>query len=138
MKYAASAILLAFSCLAAPAYAIDFWNSSTVYANQGQCSAQFSFDSAMDEIKKLSVAVSAIDKSGKKVTSGVLEVEQFGESNANRYAYAFLEGEEICNDDLTILVTKATAMVNGKRTDLLKSKWLSARDFKPFKIRVGK
>jgi len=80
----------------------------------------------------------AIDKAGQKVASGVLEIEKFGQSSAARYADAFLEGEETCADDLTVIVEKATAVVDGKRTDLLKTGALSARDFKPFRIRVGK
>lgn len=138
MKRFTSGFLIVTSCLAAPAYAVDFWHSSTVWAGQGQCSAVFSFDSGMKEIKNLQVTVAAVNKGGKKVASGVLEIQQFGQSSADRYADAFLEGEEICVDDLTIVVNKATAIVDGKRTDLLKSKALSARDFKPFRIRVGK
>lgn len=133
-----SGLLVITSCLIVPAYAIDFWHSSTVWAGQGQCSATFSFDSGMEEINNLQVSVTAANKAGKKVASGVLEIQQFGQSSADRYADAFFEGEEICADDLTIVVNKATAVVDGKRTDLLKSKALSARDFKPFKIRVGK
>ena len=138
MKRFTSGLLVVTSCLAAPAYAVDFWHSSTVWAGQGQCSAVFSFDSGMEDIKNLQVTVAAVNKAGKKVASGVLEIQQFGQSSADRYADAFLEGEEICADDLTIVVNKATAIVDGKRTDLLKSKALSARDFKPFRIRVGK
>ena len=137
MKRFTSGLLVVTSCLAAPAYAVDFWHSSTVWAGQGQCSAVFSFDSGMEEIKNLQVTVAAINKAGKKVASGVLEIPQFGQSSADRYADAFLEGEEICADDLTIVVNKATAIVDGKRTDLLKSKVLSARNFNPFRIRVG-
>jgi hypothetical protein len=92
----------------------------------------------VQEIKNLQITVSAINKAGKKVASGVLEVQQFGQSNADRYASAFLEGEEICADDLVIVVNKATAIIDGKRTDLLKSKSITARDFKPYKIRIGK
>ena len=92
----------------------------------------------MEEIKNLQVTISAVNKAGKKVASGLLEIPQFGQSSADRYADAFLEGEEICADDLIIVVNKATAVVDGKRTDLLKTKAISARDFKPFKIRVSK
>lgn len=138
MKCFTTGLLVVTSCFAAPAYAVDFWHSSTVWAGQGQCSATFSFDSGMEEIKNLQVTVSAVNKAGKKVASDVLEIPQFGQSSADRYAHAYLEGEEICADDLTIVVNKATALVGGKRTDLLKSKALSARDFKPFRIRLGK
>ena len=96
MKRFTSGLLVVTSCLAAPAYAVDFWHSSTVWAGQGQCSATFSFDSGMEEIKNLQVTVSAVNKAGKKVASGVLEIPQFGQSSADRYADAFLEGEEIC------------------------------------------
>ena len=137
MKHVFSGFLVIVSALFAPAHAVDFWHSSTVWAGQGQCSAAFTFDSGMEEIKNLQVAVTAFNRAGKKVVSGVLEVQQFGQSSADRYAAAFLEGEEVCAADLTIVVQKATAVVDGKRTDLLKSKALSARDFKPFKIRIG-
>ena len=138
MNRCSLALLAVTSCIAMKAQAVDFWHSSTVWAGMGQCSAKFSIDSGMQEIKNLQITVSAIDKAGKKVASGVLEVQQFGQSNADRYASAFLEGEEICADDLVIVVNKATAIVDGKRTDLLKSKSITARDFKPYKIRIGK
>lgn len=133
-----SGVLIVTSCLASPAYAVEFWHSSTVWAGQGQCSAVFSFDSGMEEVTDLQVSVAAFNKGGNKVASGVLEIQQFGQSSADRYADAFVEGEEFCADDLTIVVSKATAIVDGKKTDLIKSKAISARNFKPFSIRVGK
>ena len=141
MEKSYSLILLALfvsSCFTASAYAIDVWHSSTIWAGQGQCSAVFSFDSGMEEINNLQVNISAVNKAGKKVASGMLQIARFGQSSADRYADAFLEGEEICADGLTIVVNKATAVIDGKRVDLLKTKVLSARDFKPFRIRVGK
>lgn len=127
-----------FLFAAIPAHALDFWHSSTVWAGFGQCSAQFTFDSGLEEFKSLQVSINAVDRAGKAVASGVLEIKDFGSSSATRYAEDFLEGEEVCAEGLTIVVTKATAMVNGKRVDLLKTKGLSARDFKPFRIRIGK
>lgn len=118
-------------------HAVDIWHSKTVWAGQGQCSASFTFDSGLKEIKNLQITVTAVSNDGDKVASGVLKVSQFGQSSVDRYAVAFLEGEEICEDDLTIVVNKATAIVDGKRTDLLKSKKITARDFKPFKIHIG-
>jgi hypothetical protein len=134
-----SLVLLAvISCIAVTAQAVDFWHSSTIWAGRGQCSAKFSIDSEMQKIENLQITVSAINKVGEKVATGLLEVQQFGQSNADRYASAFLEGEEICAEDLVIVVDKAVGIVNGKRTDLLKSKSISARDFKPFEIRIVK
>lgn len=138
MKKISSGLLLSVSFLAAPAYAIDFWHSNTVWSGQGQCSAVFTFDSGLEDIKKLQVSVSAINRSGKRVASGVLEVPQFGQSSATRYAEAYLEGEDLCDDDLTITVTKASAMIDGKRTDLVKSRVFVARDFKSYKIKIQK
>ena len=105
---------------------------------KGNVLLYISFDSGMEEIKNLQVTVSAVNKSGKKVASGILEIQEFGGSTADRYSQAFLEGEELCADDLTIVVSKATAIINGKQVDLLKTKMLSARNFKPFKIHLGK
>lgn len=122
--------------LSAPSHAVEFWHSSTVWAGQGQCSAVFSFDSGMEDIQNLQVSVAAMDRAGKKVAAAILEIPHLGQSSAQRYADAFFEGEEICADDLVIVVDKATATVNGKRQDLLKTKGLVARDFKPFRIRV--
>ncbi len=138
MKRFAPAILIILSGLAAQAHAIDFWHSNTVWAGQGQCSAVFSFDSGMEEVKNLQVAVTVLNKANKRVASGVLEIPRFGQSAADRYAEAFLESDELCSDDLVIVVNKATAAIYGKRSDLLKSKALVIRDFKPFKIRIGK
>lgn len=138
MKYLPSTLLISVLFVATPACALDFWHSSTTWAGQGQCSAEFTFDSGGKDINKLRVDVSAVNLSGKKVASGILEIELFGTSSADRYAQAFLEGEAVCEDGLTIVVNKATAVIDDKRVDLLKTKSLTARDFKPFKIRVGK
>lgn len=131
------AMMLA-SVLSTNANAIDFWHSSTVWAGQGQCSAVFSFDSGMEEFNNLQVYVSVLNKDGKTIASDVLEIERFGGSSAERYDQAFLEGEEICEDDLTIMVNKAIAVLDGKPTDLLENGTISAREFKPFKILFGK
>lgn len=136
MKCFGAGLLIVTSCLTGPAFAVDFWHSSTVWAGQGECSATFVFDSGFKEIENLRVTVTAVDQKGKEVASGVLEVPKFGQSSSDRFADAFLEGEGVCDDNLTIVVKEATAIVDGKRTDLLKSKTLSTRDFKPFKIRI--
>lgn len=138
MKTTALVSLVTASSVFVPAGAVEFWHSSTVWAGQGQCSAVFSFDSGGDKIENLQVSVSAVNHAGEKLTTGVLEVHQFGDSSANRYADAFLESEAVCDDDLTIVVTGATGVLNGKRIDLLKAGALTAREFKPFRVRVGR
>lgn len=118
--------------------AIDMWHSNLVFANQGQCAATFTFDSGSQAINKLKVQLNVLDKTGKKIQSGVLEVANFGESEASRYGDAILAGEDLCDDDLRIVVTKATATLEGKATDLLKTKQLTVRPFKPYTIRLTK
>ena len=119
--------------------AIDIWHSNCVFANMGMFSAEFTFDGlGIDEINDLKVSVNAIDKSGKVVTSGVLEVNQFGGGGAGRYATAFLESEQICAVSLTIVITKASAVINDKKIDLLKTKLISVRSFQPYRIILKK
>jgi hypothetical protein len=138
MKKFTSGLLLAASCLGAPAYAIDFWHSKTVWAGQGQCSAVFTFDSGMEDIARLQIYVSAINQSGEKLAFGILEVPEFGQNSSSRYADAFFEGEALCEDDLVIVVDKTTAILDEKRVDLLKSKILTNRDFKLNKIKISR
>ncbi|ELJ8531342.1 hypothetical protein RUK45_003421, partial [Vibrio cholerae] len=121
-----------------PTYAIDFWHSNTTWAGQGQCSAVFSFDSGVEEIIELKLLVSAFNKEGEKVASGLIEVPHFGQSTADRYIDVSLEDEAFCDEDITIVVTNAEAVIDGNNTDLLKKKLISTREFKPFNIIVDK
>ncbi|WP_246296941.1 IrmA family protein [Allochromatium humboldtianum] len=113
---------------------IRFWNTNRVFANQGQCSAVFFFDSGMQSIENLQVSFSAQNTSGENVATGTLEVDSFGNGSADRYADAFAESEHFCDDDLTIVVDQATAIIEGRKVDLLAQKALVPEDFKPFKI----
>lgn len=122
---------------AAPAQALEIWHSNTVWAGQGQCSAVFGLDS-MEAIEKLEISITVVDAKGKKVASGTITTEGFGGTSADRYAESFIEGEAFCADNLTLIVKKATANIEGVRTDLLKTQALAVRAFKPFPIRLGK
>src|SRR5690606_15654026 len=86
MKRIAPGLFIVLSGIALNAQAIDFWHSNTVWAGQGQCSAVFSFDSGMEEIKNLQVSVAAVNKAGKRVAAGDLQIARFGQSSADRYA----------------------------------------------------
>lgn len=136
MKRLAMSIII-MSCMITPAYCIDFWHSSTLYANQGLCAAIFTFDSFAEDVVQFKVSVNVLDKSGKKLSSGLLEIKHFGGSMANRYGEAALV-DISCQDNLTIVVKKAHAVIGGKEVDLLKTKNIKPRDFKPFSIRIGK
>lgn len=130
-------IAAALVILSSRASAVDVWHSNTVWAGMGQCSASFTFDSGFDDITNLNVSLQAVGKDGIVVESGTLTIERFGQSSADRYAVAYLEGENICEPDLAIEVKGATAMIDGIRVDLLKSNRLQVRPFQPFKIRLG-
>lgn len=126
---------LAFLLLPTAAQAVEFWHSSTIWAGQGQCSAVFSFDSGLQEITDLRVAVKAVSPEGDIVLEGELAIDQFGQSSAERYADAFLEGEAVCAENLTIEVEEATARLDGRQIDLIATQSLTPRDFRPLPIR---
>lgn len=115
--------------------AVEFWHSSTIWAGQGACSAVFSFDSGLHDITDLRVAVKAVSPEGETVMHGELAIDQFGQSSAERYADAFLEGEAVCADNLTIQIEEATARLDGRLIDLLATQSLTPRDFRPLPIR---
>jgi len=131
--------LLSVACLALLlpnlTQAVEFWHSSTIWAGQGQCTAVFSFDSGLHDITDLRVAVKALSPNGEIVLEGELAIDQFGQSSAERYADAFLEGEAVCAEDLTIEVEEATARLDGRLIDLLATQSLTPRDFRPLPIR---
>jgi hypothetical protein len=85
-------------------------------------------------IENLQVSFSAFNPSGERVATGTLEIANFGNGSADRYADAFAESEHFCDDDLTIVVDQATAIIEGKQVDLLAQKVLVPEEFKPFKI----
>ena len=120
------------------AQALEFWHSGTVWAGQGQCSANFTFDAGAlsDQIRDLKVSADLLEK-GKVVGTSIIKVASIGGSEADRYATGFIEGEDVCSDSIVIRVTKATAVVNGKQVNLIKTKDISARNFKPFNITIA-
>jgi hypothetical protein len=122
-----------------PLHAIDMWHSDTIWAYNGQCEATFTFDSGGFLDYPLNNVRINVDlyKGGKKVGSDRLEVKEMGRSESERYTEAELVSELAC-EDLSIVVTKATAISNNKRVDLLKTKQLAYRPFKPFSIKIPK
>lgn len=120
-------------------HAIEMWHSNTVWAYEGRCEASFTFDSGGfldDSLNNVRINVD-LYKGGKKIGSDRLEVQEMGRSEAERYTEASLVSEAACQD-LSIVVTKATASINNKRVDLLKTKQLAYRPFKPFSIKISK
>lgn len=129
-------VLAILATASVPAAALEVWHSSTVWVNRGMCSAAFTFDAGDGPFKRLRVVMQALDKRDRVVAQDTLEIDSLGESNADRYASAFFEGEALCDLDLSIRILKATALVDGGTIDLIKSRTLSVRDFKPYPIRL--
>jgi hypothetical protein len=131
-------VVMAVLVVTGQAQALEFWHSGTVWAGQGQCSANFTFDAGAlsDQIRNLKVSADLLEK-GKVVGASIIEVASIGGSEADRYATGFIEGEDVCSDNIVIRVTKATAVVNGKQVNLIKTKDISARNFKPFAITIA-
>lgn len=133
----AGAALAIGSVMSGQAQAIEMWHSNTVWANQGMCAASFTFDSGLDEVRQLQVHIQALDKKTHRVVAQeVMEVEDFGRSNADRYATGYWYGEMACDDDLRLVVTRAYAVVDGERMDLLSRQALDIRPFVPYEITI--
>ncbi|WP_323012660.1 IrmA family protein [Castellaniella sp.] len=139
MQQAFKTYLLALVCgvFAPGAQAVEFWHASTAWAGQGQCAAEFIFDSGGEEVLGLKVAMTAEDPQGNPVDAAVMTLPDFGLSTADRTVNAFWESEAICDDDLRLVVTMASAQVDGQTQNLLKNSGLTVRDFKPLPIRLA-
>ena len=137
MKNALALAVFMLSTITQEAHAgVDFWHSNLVFAGQGACSAEFTFDSGLEDISKLDLSFNLQNKAGKTVAKDEIHLDSFGQSSATRYAQAFVESEQICDSALELVVTGATAVIDGKRVDLLKTKLLAARKFAPILIKV--
>lgn len=129
-------LLVVLTTLALPAYALSIWHSNTYWAGQGQCSAVFTFDSGLEEIKNLEVKVSTVNKQNELIELGTMQLDTFGGFSAERYADAFIESEEVCDDELTISIDQASAIINGEYFDLVQMRKLEIRNFKPFVLDI--
>ncbi len=119
-------------------HAIEVWHTETVWAGMGQCSAHFSFDGGGldDALHDLRVEATLTDESGAARGEIELHVDEIGGSSVARYASDIVEGEELCGY-LILTVTSATAQADGKTVDLLATRQLRAREFRPNSIRIG-
>ncbi|MCU6665921.1 IrmA family protein [Silvania hatchlandensis] len=125
--------MLAGLLFVAPASALEIWHSNTVWANQGMCSATFMLDSGMTEVGPLEIGVELVNAQGVVVAIDTLNVDAFGDSEATRYQTSYLEGEAVCEDDLTVRFTSLT-LVSGQNKKTLPLHELQIRAFKPFML----
>jgi hypothetical protein len=126
-------------CSNSQAAGIEIRHVNTVFANMGQCTAEFFLDAGPPGEEELTDVQITLDlrTGGKKGTSLSLEIPSVGGSTANRYQTASDTGEGLCNDEPTtvFILRSATAVVNGKRIDLLKTKSVFIGHFKPTPIK---
>lgn len=133
----AGAALVMSTLVSGQAQAIQMWHSDTVWANQGMCAANFTFDSGLDRVQQLKVHIQVLDKKTNRVVSqDVIEVDDFGGSNADRYATGYWHSELACDDDLRLVVTQARAVVDDERVDLLAKHGLEIRPFVPYEVMI--
>ena len=118
------------------AHAIEIWHTNTSWVGQGMCSASFLIDSQGEEVLDLKLAFTAIDSDNNDVDVFVFNIPIFGDSNATSIERKFWESSTACDDDIRLKVTLASAEINGKKVDLLKTNMLSVRDFRPFEIQI--
>ena len=137
--------LLSLGFSSAYALNVEIQHMSTVFANQGMCSAKFDFVAYdfLENVKRIDFTLVAKDKKGKvqyveNLSSGA---EDFNMVSGKTYGSIYMEGEEICgSDEWIIYIPKALIVYkNGKPAlDIVKSKKLKFNDFKPMKIVIGK
>lgn len=136
VKLVAGAMLLG-GVMAGQAQAVQMWHSDTVFANQGMCAANFTFDSQMEPVQQLKVHIQVLSKKNNKlVAEDVIEVDDFGSSSADRYATGYWHDEIACDQNLRVVVTGATAVMNGERVDLLANDLLDVQNFVPYEISI--
>ena len=119
------------------AQAIEVWHSNTVFGGQGQCVATLTLDSGLEEFRQVKLQAAVLDKAGRRLMTQTLDLPSIGSSSAERFAEVMLEGEALCDEQLQLQITSATAVLNGKRIDLLRAGQLTARTFRPMPIRIS-
>ncbi|SIR61278.1 hypothetical protein SAMN05421778_11336 [Sphaerotilus natans] len=125
------------SLLNLPAQAIEVWHSNTVFGGQGQCVATLTLDSGLDEFRQVRLQATVLDKAGRRLMAQTLDLPSIGSSSAERFAEVMIDGEALCDEQLQLQITSATAVANGKRIDLLRTGQLTPRVFKPMPIRIS-
>ena len=76
MKKALALAVLMLGTITQEAHAgIEFWHSNLVFAGQGACSAEFTFDSGLEAISKLDLSFNLKNKAGKTVAEDEIHLD---------------------------------------------------------------
>ena len=129
--------LLAFSLLilSFQANALTVQHTNTAFGKGGNCVAII-FLSSQEEIKQLDMSITVQDATGKTLGTHRIEVEEIGASYATNSRDEFLEGEYICQDKFSLVVTRVVGIMDNQTIDLLQNKLVEVADFKPMPIRL--
>lgn len=133
-------LMMALCCLVTwsqTASAMSIRNTSLVFANHGMCSAAFDIDSGLEEMSDVKIYYQVLNEVADTIDNGMFLIDHFGYSTASRFERVYLEKEALCEEALTLKITKATAVINGKKVDLIKFADLREEKFKPMKIIIN-
>ena len=127
-------VLCCLATLSQPALALSIRNTSLEFANHGMCSAAFDIDSDSEEMSDVKIYYEVLNGAAETIDNGMFLIDHFGYSTASRFERVYLEKEALCDETLTLKITKATAVINGKKIDLIKFADFREEKFKPMKI----
>jgi hypothetical protein len=133
--YSKSLLVFSLLNLSFQANALTVQHTNTMFGMGGNCVAIMSLHSRQ-EIRQLDMNIIVQDATGKKLETHDIEVEEIGASHATDSRDEFLEGEYICQDKLSLVVTRAVGIMNDQKVDLLRDKLVELSDFKPMPIRL--
>jgi hypothetical protein len=133
--YSKSFLVFSLLSLSFQANALTVQHTNTVFANRGQCVATI-FLRSQQEIKQLDMSITVQDATGKKLGTHSIEVEEIGASHATDSRDEFLEGEYICQDKFSLVVTRVVGIMDNQTIDLLQNKLVEVADFKPMPIHI--
>lgn len=120
------------------AFCIEIWHSDNIWIGQGYSSYSFTLDGqdlyTSGGATDLKITIDMYEK-GEKTGSETIVIEKIGSCNAERYDGAAIETQ--ANPD-KFVISKASAIIDGERVDLLKSGMLTWREFSPVPIEIQK
>ena len=123
--------------IASPCKAIEIWHQDTVWAGRGMCVYNFGID-GQDMLFEtsgggiiLDLGIRALDENAVLLDDISVNTELFATCEADRFTNIIFESD--CSTEF-FQIESANVLINGVKTDLLQSKQLRIRDWKPVPI----
>jgi len=133
--YSKSFLIFSLLSLSFQANALTVQHTNTAFGKEGNCVAIMSLHS-QQQITQLEMNITVQDATGRTLGTHRIEVEEIGASYATNSRDEFLEGEYICQDKFSLVVTRAVGIMDNQTIDLLQNKLVEVADFKPMPIRL--